>query len=218
MVNPKSLIVPETQVFHLLDHLQPTAEGADQLPTWFLRLLVPVISGWLAQLINRSLCESLVPSQWKLAIIKPASKVKSPQQVSDYRPISVLPVLSRIVERIVVHNYLYPALQQQPISASIDDQYAFIPTGATTSALIDLLQQITNLLKNNEYVALISMDFSRAFDIVRHSTLMQKMLPMDIPDHIFNWLVNYFEGRGHRTRTFEVSRLRPQTIVCYHRT
>src|SRR6218665_3231615 len=106
MVNPKSLIVPETQVFHLLDHLQPTAEGADQLPTWFLRLLVPVISGWLAQLINRSLCESLVPSQWKLAIIKPAPKVKSPQQVSDYHPISVLPILSRIVERIMVHNYL----------------------------------------------------------------------------------------------------------------
>ena len=67
-----------------------------------------------------------------------------------------------------------------------------------------ILQQITNLLKDNEYVALISTDFSHAFDTVRHSTLVQKMLPMDIPDHIFNWLVNYFEGRAHCTRLGDI--------------
>src|SRR6218665_838261 len=68
--------------------------------------------------------------------------------------------------------------------------------------LFDLIHQITNLLKDNEYmyVAVISTDSSRAFDTVQHITLMQNMLPMDIPDHTFSWLVNYFEGRGYRIR------------------
>ena len=55
-------------------------------------------------------------------------------------------------------------------------------------------------MKDNDYVALISMDFSRAFDTVRHSTLFQKIMPMDINDHIFNWLINYLADRGHVTR------------------
>ena len=54
------------------------------------------------------------------------------------------------------------------------------------------------------YVVLISMDFSRAFDTVRHSTLMQKILPMDIPDSIFNWLVNYFADRVHVTKLWDI--------------
>ena len=48
------------------------------------------------------------------------------------------------------------------------------------------------------------MDFSRAFDTVRHSTLMQKILPMYISDNIFNWLVNYFADRGHVTKLWDI--------------
>src|SRR6218665_2960215 len=48
------------------------------------------------------------------------------------------------------------------------------------------------------------MDFSCAFDTVRHSTLMPKILSMDIPDNIFNWLVNYFADRGHVTKLWDI--------------
>src|SRR6218665_3455065 len=202
--NPNLQIVTEQQIFHLLDHLRPTADGADQIPSWFLRLLAPIICGWIVWLVNLSLCRSWVPSQWKQAIIRPVPKTKAPQQPSEYRPISVLPVLSRMVERLVVNNYIYPALLQQPMSSSIEDQFAFRPTGSTTAAVSDLLQQITNLLKDNEYVVLVSMDFSRAFDTVRHDILMQKILPMDIPDNIFNWLINYFAGRCHATKLWDI--------------
>src|SRR6218665_1617848 len=99
------------------------------------------------------------------------------------RPISVVPILSRVVERLV-HTYLYISIIQQPFIDSIKDQYAFRPTGSTTAALIDLLQQVTDRLQDNKYVVLISTDFSRAFDTVRHQILMEKMAALDLPDHI----------------------------------
>src|SRR6218665_3778034 len=91
-------------------------------------ILAPVICGWIACLINLSLCQSWVPSQWKIAIIQPVPNTKDPQQPSEYRTISVLPILSLLVERLVVNNFIYPALQLSAISASIGDQYAFKPT------------------------------------------------------------------------------------------
>ena len=97
-------------------------------------------------------------------------------------------------------NYIYPAISAPPMVNLVADQFAFRPTGSTTAALIDLLHNITVLLQHNEYVALFSVDFTKAFDSVKHMTLVQKLQLLDLPDHVFNWLVDYFEGRGHATR------------------
>lgn len=53
------------------------------------------------------------------------------------------------------------------------------------------------MLKQNDYIMLVSIDYSKAFDSVRHSSLMQKMSVMDLPDNIYSWIANYFEKRGH---------------------
>src|SRR6218665_3535761 len=114
-------------------------EGIDHLPDWFLKLLVPICARSLASLINLSLGCSYVPLQWKMAVIHPVPKIKTPVSPSDYRPISVVPILSRVVEQLVVSTYLYPALMKPPMVAEITDQFAFRPTGSTTAALIDIL-------------------------------------------------------------------------------
>jgi|SRR6218665_440510 len=82
----------------------------------------------------------------------------------------------------------------------IRDQYAFWPSGSTTADLVDLLQKLTDLLRENKYVVLASVDFTKAFDCVKHMPLMQKMNLLDLPDCIYNWMVHYFESRGHSTR------------------
>src|SRR6218665_548166 len=55
------------------------------------------------------------------------------------------------------------------------------------------------MLQTNEYVAIIHVDYSKAFDTVGHSSLMLKMCTIDLPDQIYNWVVNYFNQRGHIT-------------------
>ena len=93
----------------------------------FLRNLLP--PWW-----NLSISSSVVPTQWKTASILPIAKVQPPTTLSDFRPISITPVLSRILERIVVHDYIYPSLQCPPSALSFKDQFAFQPTGSTTCA------------------------------------------------------------------------------------
>src|SRR6218665_235143 len=91
----------------------------------------------------------------------------------------------------------YRAFQESLMCDDIADQFAFRPTGYTTAAIIELLQQTTDLLLTNDFVVIISTDFSRAFDNVRHSEMMKKYGILVLPDHIVNWLTGYFAERGH---------------------
>src|SRR6218665_1635780 len=97
------------EVFRTLDQLRPTAEGHDRLPAWFLRLLAPICSRALTYVVNLSVRLSCVPRQWKTAIIYPVPKVPSPKVPADYRPISVVPILSRMVERYSVQFFHLPS-------------------------------------------------------------------------------------------------------------
>ena len=98
--------ISEYQVFQYLDHLKRTATGLDSILSWFLRLSAPVLAAPIAILINLSLATSSVPSQWKSSFILPVSKVSNSSATSDYRPISITPVLSTLTESIVVSTYV----------------------------------------------------------------------------------------------------------------
>jgi len=196
----ESEIITQWQLFQLLDKLSPTATGMDELPAWFLRLGAPVFCEPLAYLFNKSLATSVVPRQWKQASIRPVPKTATPVNHSDYRPISITSVLSRTLERIVVREFLYPAILDPPAQLSFGDQFAFCPTGSTTAALIALMQTITDMLATNPFVCLIALDFSKAFDTVRHDTLLSKMALLNIPDAIYNWMVNFFQDHEHCTK------------------
>lgn len=191
--------VSDYAVFRMLDKLQSTATGLDNLPAWFLRLSAPVLCGPVADLINLSFLTSKVPMQWKQARIRPILKTPTPSQPSDYRPISITPVLTRLTERLIVQRYIYPALSSPPPNLQFEDQFAFRPTGSTTAAIISILNTITKLLLTEPYVIVISLDFSKAFDTVRHSTLLQKFADLDLPDHIYNWLADFFSNHSHCT-------------------
>jgi len=80
------------------------------------------------------------------------------------------------------------------------DQYAFLPMGSTTAALVAMLHSITDLLSTNSYVIVLVLDFSKAFDTGRHNTLLQKIGLLDIPDSVYKWFVNFFSERRHSTR------------------
>ena len=133
-------------VFYILDHLKPTSTGFNELSSWFLRIGAPFFAKPISDLFNMSIMTSHVPTQWKLSSINPIPKIPKPASPSDYRPISITFVLSRTLERIIVTKYIYPALNNPPPSVAFSDQFAFRPTGSTTSAIITILQTITNLL------------------------------------------------------------------------
>jgi len=202
---PCSSPVAEWEVFRLLDTLTPTATGTDSIPSWFLRVAAPAFSRPLTHLINISLANGIVPIQWKSAVIHPIPKIPSPTLPSDLRPISVVPVLSRLTERLVVRNFLTPALTHLPSHLDITNQFAYRPTSSTTAALISLFSCITDLLETNPYVYCLSFDYSKAFDTLSYSSVCSKLTEIQIPDYCYNWIVSYLTNRTHTTRLGPVS-------------
>jgi len=99
--------ITEMTVFRMLDTLHPTATGLDRIPAWFLRFGALIFAAPLARLFDQSLTTDVVPHQWKTAVISPIPKTATPTQASDFRPISITPVLSRKLERFVVREYIY---------------------------------------------------------------------------------------------------------------
>ena len=146
VTQPRTWITEES-VFKLLDTLKVTAPGLDELPFWFLQLSAPLLAKPLALLYNLSLLSSEIPKQWKVSCITPVPKITHPVACSDYSPISVTPILSRILEKIVVRQFLYPVLYDASSKRFFEDQYAFRPTGSTTSALINLTHDHTSNLQ-----------------------------------------------------------------------
>ena len=131
--------------------------------------------------------------------LHPIQKVPSPLLPQDYRPISITSVLCRQLERFVVKYCIYPTLNNPPPTLNFIDQFAFRPTGSTTAALISILNTLTTSLQTNSYVMLFALDFSKAFDTVRHSTLLSKAATMPLPDNIYNWLVSFLANHSHYT-------------------
>jgi len=90
-------------------------------------------------------------------------------------------------------------LLSPPPALQFTNQFAFRPAGSTTAAIISLLHSVINFLSSNPYVIVISLDFPKAFDTVRHSTLLSKLAQLDLPDHVYHWLADFFTGHSHCT-------------------
>jgi hypothetical protein len=153
----------------------------------------------VVKLVKNIVCtlrSGTVPSQWLTAVITPVPKISAPSTLSDFRPISVTPILCRTVEKLVVSRWLRPAITQDLIS----DQFAFRPTGSTTCALVFFMHHVTRMLETNAYVRCLLVDFSKAFDRVDHVVLAEKLSKLKLPSYVLNWLISFLTGRSHTTK------------------
>jgi len=102
-----------------------------------------------------------------------------------------IPVQSRLLERHVIRSFIYPALQQPPDGLLFGEQFGLRPTGSTTAALIALIHTVLTMLSSNAYVRVFALDASKAFNTVRHATLIDKMTKLQMPDQVFNWIKDF---------------------------
>ena len=100
----------------------------------------------------------------------------------------------------MVRSFIYPLFEHPQCQEIFNDQFAFRPTGSTTAALTSLFHHISNALATHTHVHVISLDFSKAFDSVRHSALADKLAPLPLPDCVYNWLLNFLSQRKHCTK------------------
>jgi len=123
--------------------------------------------------------------------VVPVPKISHPKKESDFRPISVTPLLSQVLEKLFVRDYFFPSLPNEILAS----QFAFRPTGSTTAALISFTHNVAELLEESPYVRCVMVDFSRAFDSVPHLALLQKLQRYGVPSYIVSWLANFLTDR-----------------------
>ena len=104
------------------------------------------------------------------------------------------------MERDIVGTYIYPSLLQPPPELYSPDQFAFQPSGSATVALIVMLYYVSNVLTQYPYVHVIALDFSKAFDTVRHWTFMEKVAKLELLDEAYNLPKNFFDSHSHCTQ------------------
>ena len=158
-----------------------------------LKYISAIVSPFLAVIINMSLSTGIFPDMLKLARVVPILKSGDSTDVNNYRPISVLPILSKIFER-VVHAQLQAYLDENNLLS--DCQYGFRKGRSTTLAVMDHLQYVYENLDRGSTVISLFLDFSKAFDCIDHELLLKKLMKYGIRGVAGQWFKSYLSGRS----------------------
>ena len=146
--------------------------GYDNISGYLLKLAFPLISKTLALIFNASIETSTFPDIWKVARVAPIYKEGEKSDKLNYRPISVLPVLSRIFEKLI-YDQLYQYLDGSGFLTS--DQSGFRPLHSTATCLLKCTDDWYSGMDKGHLTGLISIDLKKAFDTVDHKILCQKL-------------------------------------------
>ena len=183
------------EVFDVLRSLhEHKAPGFDGLPPRLLKLCAAGIAKSLCVLFNRSFSDGCFPSAWKSALVVPVFKKGARDSPSNYRPIALLPIMSKVMERIV-HNKLYSFLQPW----FNQHQSGFKKKDGTVAQLIRLVQEWSESLDRSEYVGLVFFDLKRAFDRVWHRGLLTKLRAAGVSGQAYAWFSSFLSGRRQAT-------------------
>lgn len=160
------------EVHRALCHVKSSAVGVDGVPPPFIKMLLPVILPYITHLFNTILTTSKFPNGWKTSRVIPIPKVPAPASENDYRPISIVPFLSKAFEKIaalqmnvfLAHNRLLNSCQS-----------GFRSNRSTSTALLNITDDIRCSLDRKHISLAVFLDFSKAFDNVDHSNLINKL-------------------------------------------
>ena len=179
--------VSEEYIFKQLNSLNPSkATGIDGIKAIFLKDGADVIKGAVTHIINLSLETNTVPKLFKFAVVKPLHKKNSRLKVDNYRPISILCTLSKILERSVYHQ-LDTFLTKNNIL--YEYQSGFRGSYSTDTCLINLIDHIKILKSKSMFAGMVLMDLQKAFDTVDHIILSRKLEAMGLD--ITDWIESY---------------------------
>ena len=166
--------------------------GIDKLSPRMLKLAAPIIAPSIAKLINHSFNTASFPQRWKTAKVSPLFKGGDSEDLNNYRPISVLPVLSKVIERHV-HDSLSRYLCENNLIYS--KQSGFRKLHSTETALIRIIDELLFNLDNNCVSGMILIDYCKAFDMVDHVILLDKLHAYGLDNTSLSWFQSYLSDR-----------------------
>lgn len=182
-----------SEVHTILKQLDPnSAMGVDGLHPHLLKSCAAALSHPLHIIFCQSLTEGKLPLPWKHSLIVPIFKNGSRHDPKNYRPVSLTSVPCKCLERVIFKG-LYSFFSENNILT--EEQYGFRPGRSTEDQLLLTYDEITRGLDAGHPVDLVMFDFCKAFDVVCHVILMEKLKRVGIQGRLISWLHDFLVGR-----------------------
>ena len=177
----------KNDVIDIIKNLKVSSPGWDSISTVVVKATYTCFIEPLTHILNLSVMYGVFPSELKLAKVIPLYKANDPMMFSNYRPVSVLPVFSKILERIM-YNQLLSFINKHKLLYA----YQF---GFRINHSLCLVDKVSDALENGEYVLGPFLDFSKAFDTVNHEILFAILEFLGIRGICLQWFRSYLSNR-----------------------
>ena len=198
--------VTKKEVIEAIGSLKPfSAPGCDGIPAIFLQRSCEIIEPFLTDIFNRSLLLGFTPSCWKIGriILLPKGKGNLGTH-KDYRPITLLSILVKVLEKIVLKRFQQQDALHKWISS---EQYGFQPGKSVTHALMNYISYVSTHLKQKKPIIAIHLDIEGAFNSVWKPVLINRLVEAKCPNYLLNWCHDYMSNRKleYNSKSFSTS-------------
>jgi Reverse transcriptase (RNA-dependent DNA polymerase) len=187
--------VTPIEIKNAIKSIKSTAFGCDNISIKMLLPIIDVILPSLAHIFNYALQCGIFPNLWKLALIKPLPKVSNPSTAGDFRPISLLCLLAKVLEKIVYDQFIVFINKHEILNKL---QSGFRKLHSTGTALLKICEDIRCAIGKGEVTVLVLLDFSKAFDSVNHELLIAKLKSINCSDSVLKWFSAYLSVRQNK--------------------
>jgi len=193
LVRPCSL----TEIISVMNNLKDSSAGSDKLKPKVIKNVRHEIAVPVLHLVNLSLRKGVFPDLLKEAIVTPIYKKGVKDLMSNYRPVSILKVFAKILEKV-----MYSRVTDYVKAADIlyDNQFGFRQGHSTEMAVAEITSTIYNALNEKSCVIAVNMDLSKAFDTINHEILLRKLDKYGITGTASLWLRSYLSNRTQRVK------------------
>ena len=184
--------VTVSSIERAISAINSNKKGTEGIPTNLLKKLSSNMSYSLACLINEALSHNEYPQSLKVGTITPIVKVEIPKELKDYRPITMLPLLSKVFEK-VIHFQMTKYLRE---TNAFSHNLCGFRKGYSVETALHKIRDRLILAKNERSIAyLVLLDFSKAFDLVDHLILIKKMKHLGFSRSTLTWTLSYLRER-----------------------
>ena len=212
--NDKTIFLPPTtpeELLKVINSLKNTLScGIDDIPDKVVKRCAPLLIIPLLDISNSSITSGTFPQMFKVAKVCPILKKGDRQNVENYRPISLLSVFSKILEKIM-YNRLISFLESNHVLSN--SQYGFRKGKGIDNAIQSFTETILKAKDSREQTVGLFLDLSKAFDMVNHNILIDKLNKIGIRGLAENWFISYL---SNRTQIVEINSAKSNPVLMGH--
>ena len=192
--------ISQVEVLDLIKHISMyKSSGIENISSRVLKDFLTLASREVTILYNRIITSCVFPDRWKIATVTPIPKVQNAQHPTDLRPISLLPIPGKLLEKYITKKITYFLEEKNYFD---ENQFGFRKNKSTTGALTTILDDIISQLNNSKYSLVAYLDFQKAFDTINHEILINKLRDAGLGKNLLALISNYLNGRKQRTKLF----------------